>query len=272
VNGNPLGFDHASRGDWAKELGVPVLGPGDGAEVDVLYFAGCQASFDRRSREVAKAFIRICRAAGVRVGVLGKEERCCGEPLRKIGNEYLYQQTARQNVESIRDRGVKKIVTTCPHCLQALGVDYRELGLELEVEHHATFIERLVDEGRVKVSPAVFQATYHDPCYLGRYRGIYDAPRRLLGAAGGELTEMARSRRESACCGAGGGRFLAEERLGTRINAARVAMVRETGAAVVAAGCPFCLAMLEDGIKTSGAEGTVVAKDVAEIVAEHLGG
>jgi Fe-S oxidoreductase/nitrate reductase gamma subunit len=272
VNGNPLGFDHASRGDWAKELGVPVLGPGEGAEVDVLYFAGCQASFDRRSREVAKAFIRICRAAGVRVGVLGKDERCCGEPLRKIGNEYLYQQTARQNVEAIRDRGVKKIVTTCPHCLQALGVDYRELGMELEVEHHATFIERLVDEGKVKVSPAAFQATYHDPCYLGRYRGIYDAPRRLLGAAGGELTEMARSRRESACCGAGGGRFLAEERLGTRINAARVAMLRETGAAVVAAGCPFCLAMLEDGIKTSGTEGTVVAKDVAEIVAEHLGG
>jgi Fe-S oxidoreductase/nitrate reductase gamma subunit len=271
VNGNPLGFDHASRGDWAKELGVPVLGPGEGASVDVLYFAGCQASFDRRSREVAKAFVRICRAAGVRVGILGKEERCCGEPLRKLGNEYLYQQVARQNVETIRERGVARIVTTCPHCLQALGTDYRDLGLELEVEHHAAFIERLVAEGRLKVSPEAFTATWHDPCYLGRYRGIYDAPRRLLGAAGGTVVEMERSRRDSACCGAGGGRFLAEERLGTRINAARVAMVRETGAAVVAAGCPFCLSMLEDGIKTSGAEGAVVVRDVAEIVAERLG-
>jgi Fe-S oxidoreductase/nitrate reductase gamma subunit len=271
VNGNPFGFDHASRGAWAEELGVPVLAADAPASVDILYFAGCQASYDRRSREVAKAFIRICRAAGVTVGVLGKDERCCGDPLRKLGNEYLYQQTAQKNVESIRGRGVKRIVTTCPHCLQALGA-YAELGLDVVVEHHATFVERLVSEGRLAVAPGAFSATYHDPCYLGRYRGVYDAPRRLLGAAGGELVEMARSRREAACCGAGGGRILAEERLGSRISAARVGMVRETGAEVVAAACPFCLSMLEDGIKASGAEGSIVVKDVAEIVAEHLGG
>ena len=272
VNGNPFGFDHAARGDWAKELGVPVVTPGAVAGVEVLYFAGCQASFDPRSREVARAFVKICRAAGVSVGVLGKEERCCGEPLRKLGNEYLYQQTARANIEAIRARAPRKIVTTCPHCLQALGFDYRELGLDVEVEHHATFVERLVAEGRLKLAPGALEVTYHDPCQLGRYRGVYDAPRRLLGEAGATVVEMARSRRDATCCGAGGGRMLAEERLGTRINAARVAMARETGAPVIAAACPFCLSMLEDGIKAAGAGGEVVVRDVAELVAERLGG
>ncbi|HSM93475.1 MAG TPA: (Fe-S)-binding protein [Anaeromyxobacteraceae bacterium] len=272
VNGNPFGFDHAARGDWAKELGVPVVAPGEAAGVEVLYFAGCQASFDRRAREVAKSFVRICRAAGVSVGVLGKEERCCGEPLRKLGNEYLYQQAARANIEAIRARAPRRIVTTCPHCLQSLGFDYRDLGLEVEVEHHSTFVERLVAEGRLKLAPGALEVTYHDPCQLGRYRGVYDAPRRLLGAAGATVVEMARSRRDAACCGAGGGRMLAEERLGTRINAARVEMARETGAPVIAAACPFCLSMLEDGIKAAGEGERMVARDVAEIVAERLGG
>ncbi len=270
VNGNPFGFDHASRGDWASGLELPILG--DGAEVDVLYFAGCYASFDRRNREVARSFIRICKAAGVRVGILGKDEKCCGEPVRKLGNEYLYQAMARQNVEAIQAHGAKKIVTTCPHCLGALSRDYRDLGLELDVEHHATFIERLVSQGKVPLAPGSLDCTYHDSCYLGRYQGIYDAPRSVLQMAGARLVEMERSRQDGFCCGAGGGRILAEERLGTRINVARARMAQSTGAPLVVSNCPFCLTMLEDGIKAGGCDGTLRAKDLAELVAERIGG
>ncbi len=270
VNGNPFGFDHTSRGDWATGLEIPVLG--DGAEVDVLYFAGCYASFDRRNREVARSFMRICRTAGVRVGILGKEERCCGDAVRKLGNEYLYQATARQNVETIRAYGVKKVVTTCPHCFGALSRDYRDLGLELEVEHHTAFIDRLIANGKLPIAPDAFDCTYHDSCYLGRYQGVFEAPRSVLRAAGGRLVEMERSGRDGFCCGAGGGRILAEEKLGSRISVARVEMARATGAPVVVSNCPFCLAMLEDGVKTGGCDGSLNVKDLAELVAERMGG
>jgi Fe-S oxidoreductase len=240
------------------------------ADVEVLYFTGCYASFDRRNREVARSFVKICNAAGVKVGILGKEEKCCGEPPRKLGNEYLYQMTARQNIEVIKSYGVKRIVTTCPHCFNTLGRDYRDLGLDIPVEHYTTLIAGLVSGGRLKLQPAAFDCTYHDSCYLGRYMDIIAAPRQLLRQAGGNLTEMAKSGYGSFCCGAGGGRILAEETLGSRINAARVDMAKRTGAPLLISNCPFCLTMFEDGIKTGGCEGELKVMDLAEIMAKRI--
>jgi len=268
ANANPFGLAHAGRGDWAEGLDVSIMAVD--ADVEVLYFAGCYASFDRRNRDVARSFVKICNAAGVKVGILGKEEKCCGEPPRKLGNEYLYQVTARQNIELIKGYGVKRIVTTCPHCFNTFGRDYRKLGMDIPVEHHTTFIAGLLSGRRLKLEPAPFDFTYHDSCYLGRYMDIIAAPRQVMQQAGGRLTEMKKSGYGSFCCGAGGGRILAEEKLGSRINAARVDMTKETGAPLLVSNCPFCLTMFEDGIKTGGCEGELKVKDLAEIVAERI--
>lgn len=268
VNGNPFGLAYASRGDWTQGLDVRQLS--DGGEVDVLYFVGCYASFDKRNQEVARSLVKICNAAGVRVGILGKEEKCCGEPLRKLGNEYLYQMTAQENIGTIKGYGVKKIVTTCPHCLNTLGRDYRDLGLELEVEHYTVFIEALLKKGSLPLEAHQFDYTYHDSCYLGRYKDIVQEPRDVLHAAGGRINEMEKTGYDSFCCGAGGGRILAEEKLGSRINVKRVKMAEATGAPLLVSNCPFCLTMFEDGIKTGDCEGKLRVRDLAEIVAERL--
>ena len=175
VNGNPFGLAFAARGQWADGLGLSTLE--SGAEVDVLYFVGCYASFDKRNQQVAKSFTAICQAAGVRLGILGKEEKCCGEPPRKLGNEYLYQMTAKANIELIKGYGVKRIVTTCPHCYNTLARDYKDLGLDIPVEHYSTYVGRLLAAGRLKLKPAPFHFTYHDSCYLGRYMDIIRQPR-----------------------------------------------------------------------------------------------
>ncbi|HTX90778.1 MAG TPA: heterodisulfide reductase-related iron-sulfur binding cluster [Anaerolineales bacterium] len=268
VNGNPFGLPPAARGDWAE--GLPVARLGDGSPIDVFYFVGCYASFDKRNQAVAKNFVKICAAAGLRVGILGKEERCCGEPLRKLGNEYLYQQTASANIEKFKAYGVQKIVTTCPHCFNTLKRDYRELGLEVEVEHYTVFLARLVSSGALPLRPQEFEATYHDSCYIGRYQGILDQPRALLNAAGGHITEMEKNRLNSFCCGAGGGRIFAEEKAGRRISVERVRMAQATGAPTLVSNCPFCLTMFEDGIKTGGAEGSLRVRDLAEVLAERI--
>jgi Fe-S oxidoreductase/nitrate reductase gamma subunit len=270
VNGNPFGLAFAARGDWAQELQVQVME--QESEVDILYFVGCYASFDKRNRDIAQSFIRICNAAGIRVGILGKEEKCCGEPARKLGNEYLYQMLAGENIETIKGYGVKRVVTTCPHCFNTLSRDYRDLGLppEVTVEHYTTFLSALIEENRIQLKPEPFLTTYHDSCYLGRYQDIIEEPRQILRACGGSLVEMEKSRYESFCCSAGGGRIMAEETLGDRINVARVQMAQETGAPLLVANCPFCVSMFEDGIKTGGAEGSLVVKDLAEIVAARL--
>jgi Fe-S oxidoreductase len=269
VNGNPFGLAFAARGDWAE--GLPVTVMASGAEVDVLYFVGCYASFDRRNQAVARSFVELCAAAGLKVGILGKEEKCCGEPARKLGNEYLYQMLASENIELIKGYGVKQIVTACPHCTNTLGRDYRDLGLDVPVEHYAPFLARLLAEGRLALQAGEpFPVTYHDSCYLGRYLDLYQEPRQLLAAAGGQLTEMPRSRDESFCCGAGGGRILAEEKLGRRINVERVTMAQATAAPLLVSNCPFCLTMFEDGIKTGGFEGTLAVHDLAEVLAGRL--
>jgi len=269
VNSNPFGMAFASRGDWVE--GLPVTSMESGTEVDILYFVGCYASFDKRNQEIAKSFIRICVASGVRVGILGKEERCCGEPVRKLGNEYLYQIQAAENIKRIKDYGVRKIVTTCPHCFNTLVRDYRDLGLDLPVEHYTTFVAGLLKDQRLMLSPAGFDYTYHDSCYLGRYMDIIDEPRKVLQSAGGRIKEMSKAGYDSFCCGAGGGRILAEEKLGHRINVARVQMAKESGAKLLVSSCPFCLTMFEDGIKTGGVEDELEVKDLAEIVASRIG-
>jgi len=271
VNGNPFGMAFAGRGDWAEGLDVAQVAAGESA--DILYFAGCYASYDQRNREVARNFVRICQAAGVRVGILGKDEKCCGEPARKLGNEYLYQMLAQENVETLQASGVGRIVTTCPHCFNTLSRDYRDLGLELEVEHYSTYIHRLLQDGRLSLNPGDEQScTYHDSCYLGRYKDILSEPREVLKAAGWQVTEMAQAGADSFCCSAGGGRILAEEKLGSRINVERVRQAAATEAPILVSNCPFCLTMFEDGIKTSDCEDRLKVRDLAEIVMERIGG
>ncbi len=268
VNGNPFGLAYAGRADWAAGLEVSVLG--EGGEADILYFVGCYAAFDRRNQAVARAFVKICTAAGIRVGILGKEETCCGDPPRKLGNEYQYQTEARANIEAMLKYGVGKVVTTCPHCYQALARDYRDLGFQAQVEDYTSFIAGLLREGRLVLKPAGLDCSYHDSCYLGRYQDSYAAPRELLAGAGASIREMRRSGPESFCCGGGGGLVLAEEKLGSRISETRIAMAAATGAPVLVANCPFCLTMFEDGIKTGGFEGRVQVRDLAEVVAERI--
>jgi Fe-S oxidoreductase/nitrate reductase gamma subunit len=268
VNGNPLGIGYAERGDWAAQLGIPSLA--EDTAVDVLYFVGCYASFDKRNIAVAKSFVKLCQAAGVKVGILGKEEKCCGEPMRKMGNEYLYQSLAVEQIELINSYGVKKIVTTCPHCFNTLNKDYRDLGLLVPVESYTEFLEELITSGKLRIDARELSCTYHDSCYLGRHNDIYDAPRKLIAAAGGRLVEMDKNRAEAFCCSAGGGRILAEEKIGERINIRRVQMAAATGAATLLSNCPFCLTMFEDGVKGAGVEESLRPKDIAEILAERI--
>jgi Fe-S oxidoreductase/nitrate reductase gamma subunit len=268
VNGNPLGLGYASRGDWAEEMGIKPLS--EDPDVDILYFVGCYASFDKRNIKIAKSFITLCQAAGIKVGILGKEEKCCGEPMRKMGNEYLYQSLALENVELIKGYNVKKVVTTCPHCFNTLAKDYRDLGFEIEVESYTVFLEDLLKTDKLKVNAEELHCTYHDSCYLGRHNDIYDAPRSLIKAAGGQITEMDKNRAEAFCCSAGGGRIMAEEKLGDRINIKRVEMAVETGAPTLLSNCPFCLTMFEDGVKGADVEDKLNTKDIAEILAERL--
>ncbi|MDA8132108.1 MAG: heterodisulfide reductase-related iron-sulfur binding cluster [Elusimicrobia bacterium] len=268
VNKNPFGLPNASRADWAAGLGVKPLSEDPSA--DILYFAGCYASFDRRNKAVAAKFMEICAKAGVKAGLLGKEEQCCGEPARKLGNEYLYQELAGENIKAFAKYGVKKIVTACPHCRHTLGVHYRDLGFEGNVVHYTVFIKELIDSGKLKLKAEPFEFTYHDSCYMSRYSGITEEPRAVLAAAGGSLAEMERHGDRNFCCGGGGGRALLEEKEGTKISVERVKMARATGRPVVVSNCPFCLTMLEDGIKTADCETALKARDLAEVVAERL--
>lgn len=268
VNGNPLGIGYASRGDWAEEMGIKSLD--EDSDVDILYFVGCYASFDKRNIKVAKDFVRLCQKAGIRVGILGKEEKCCGEPMRKMGNEYLYQTLAMENIEIMKGYEVKKVVTSCPHCFNTLSKDYRDLGFTAEVVFYVTFLEELISSGKLKINAADLTCTYHDSCYLGRHNDIYAAPRALIKAAGGTVVEMEKCGDQSFCCSAGGGRILAEEKLGSRINIKRVRMAATTNAPTLISNCPFCLTMFEDGVKGAELDGKLVPRDIAEILAERL--
>ncbi len=268
VNGNPLGIGYASRGEWAEEMGIQTLA--EDKDVDILYFVGCYGSFDKRNIAVAKSFIKLCQSAGIKVGILGKEEKCCGEPMRKMGNEYLYQTLAMENIETIKSYGITTIVTTCPHCFNTLEKDYRDLGLEVDVLSYTIYLEQLLTSGKLTLQAADLVCTYHDSCYLGRHNDIYSAPRALIEAAGGVIVEMEKNRDQAFCCSAGGGRIMAEEKIGERINITRVKMAEKTGAETLLSNCPFCLTMFEDGVKGAELDDRLAPKDIAEILAARL--
>jgi len=256
---------------------VAAAGPAAIAELECLYWVGCAASFDERNRRVARAFVTCLEAAGVRFAVLGQEESCTGDPARRMGNDYVYQMLATGNIATLDRYRPTTIVTACPHCFNALGVEYRQLGGLYDVVHHSTFLARLVEEGRLQTRPPEPDEperliTYHDACYLARYNDVMAQPRAVLGAVPGiRLTEMERSGREAFCCGAGGGRMWMEESRGTRINAERTRQALDTGATTVATACPFCLVMLRDGVNETGpAAAGVQTQDVAEILVASL--
>jgi len=237
----------------------------------VLYWVGCVASLDDRVRKIAKSVATIMNKAGVSFGVLGPEEKCCGDPLRRTGNEYQYQEMAEGNVELLKELGVKKIVTACPHCFNTLKNDYAQLGLTIPVYHHTQFIAELMKQGKISVSPTVEGiTTYHDPCYLGRVNGEFDDPRALVNAVKkDQFVELGRNRDEGFCCGGGGGRIWMEEHH-LRINHLRMDEAIDASASTVVTACPYCLIMMEDAIKDKEKSETMKALDISEIVARGL--
>lgn len=271
TNSNPWGIAFATRGDWAKGLRVKTLA--ETSEVEYLYYVGCTGSFDERGKKVAAAMVKLLNHAGVSFGILGPEEKCCGETARRIGNEYLFQAMATELAETINGYGIKKIITTCPHGYNCLKSEYPQFGGNWEVYHHTEFLARLLREGRLTPRRGMDKRlTFHDSCYLGRYNGIYEEPRALLGAIPGlRLLEMERHRANSFCCGAGGGRMWMEEPLGVmKINEARTDQALALDPELIAVSCPFCTIMLEDGLKARERAETVKVYDIAELLAQAL--
>lgn len=269
-NGNPWGIGYDKRADWAEGLGVKTMA--DDADVDYLFWVGCAGSFDDRSKKVSKSLVKILQKAGIRFAILGVEEKCTGDFARRVGNEMLFQMMAQENIETLNSYNVKRIITACPHCLNSLKHDYPQLGGNYEVIHHAELIDQLIKEGKIKLNQSLDGAlTYHDPCYLGRYNNIYDQPRSVLkSVAKGAVRELDRHDRESFCCGAGGGRMWMEETIGKRINLERSEEIAGLGVSTVAVGCPFCLTMIEDGMKELGKEEAIKTMDIAELVEKRL--
>ncbi|HET9752519.1 MAG TPA: (Fe-S)-binding protein [Myxococcales bacterium] len=277
TQGNPWGMGSNRRAEWCADLDIPVaaaMDPEALKNVEYLFFVGCAGSFDERQKKVSRALVEILRAAGVSFCILGEEETCNGDSARRLGNEYLFQALAQQNVETLNKYGIKKIITQCPHCFNTLGNEYPQFGGHFKVLHHSEVIAQLVEDGRLKPGQAELagEVTYHDSCYLARHNGITEAPRQALVSLGIKVREMERNRTETFCCGAGGGRMWLEETIGQRINQNRVEEAAQTlgGKGTIATSCPFCLTMIKDGIGETGRSEQVEAKDIAELVAQSL--
>jgi Fe-S oxidoreductase len=254
---------------------VPILSQlvAEGKSPEILFWVGCAGSFDQRAQKITRAFTTILNHLSVSYAVLGKEEACTGDPVRRAGNEFLFQMMAYQNIQVLNSYGVKKIVTTCPHCFNTLKNEYPALGGNYEVIHHATFLQQMIDEGKIVLKEGgVFKGkkiTYHDSCYLGRANGIYEAPRKVLELLDAELIEMKRCKTNGLCCGAGGAQMFKEEEKGTgRVNKERSNEAISTGASIIAAACPFCNTMLSDGVKEK--EDEIKVLDIAELIAASL--
>jgi heterodisulfide reductase subunit D len=247
----------------------------NGETAEILFWVGCAGSFDARAQKVTKAMVQILNKLEVSFAILGKEEMCTGDPARRSGNEFLFQMMAYNNIQTLNNYGVKKIVTTCPHCFNTLKNEYPALGGTYEVIHHATLLQGYINEGRIKMKEGgEFKGkkiTYHDSCYLGRANNIYEAPREVLSILDAELVEMKKCKSNGLCCGAGGAQMFKEEENGTtRVNWERTNQALETGASIIASNCPFCLTMLNDGVKKNEKESEVQVMDIAELVAQSL--
>jgi len=276
TKGNPWGMNASSRNDWMKECDFPITVI-DGEipeDIEYLFWVGCAGAYEDRAKKTTKAVAELLNRAGVKFGVLGEGETCTGDAARRSGNEFLFQMLAAQNIETLNavfeNRESKKIIVTCPHCFTTLGRDYKQLGIALELVHHTQLLNRLVrDKHLVPIVPLNQEITYHDPCYLGRHNEVYTPPRELIEASGAQLVEMPRNKERSFCCGAGGARMWMEEKLGERINMARVDEAIATKAAGVAVACPFCRVMVADG--AAGRPDEVEVLDVAQLLLKSLG-
>jgi Fe-S oxidoreductase len=269
-NGNPWGIGYDKRADWAQGLGVKTMA--DDPDVDYLLWVGCAGSFDDRSKKVSKSLIKILQTADVNFAILGVEEKCTGDYARRVGNEMMFQMAALENIETLNSYNVKRIITACPHCLNTLKHDYPQMGGNYAVIHHAEFIDGLVKDGKIRLKPSLEGAlTYHDPCYLGRYNNIFDQPRSILRSVStAGFKELQRHGRESFCCGAGGGRMWMEETIGKRIYLERSEEIVAQQVSKVAVGCPFCMTMIEDGMKDLKKEEEVKVLDIAELVEKNM--
>ncbi len=259
-------------------MNVPTLAEltAKGEIPEILFWVGCAGSFDDRYKRVTKAFVKILNAVDVKFAVLGTEETCTGDPARRAGNEFLFQMQAMNNIQVLNGYGVKKIVTACPHCFNTIKNEYPELGGNYEVIHHSTFLQQLINEGKIKLNDAQSfkgkKITYHDSCYLGRANNIYEAPREVLEALDADLVEMKRCRTTGLCCGAGGAQMFKDAETGKReINIERTEEALATGATTIAVACPFCMTMMTDGVKNKERETDVKVKDLAELIAEAKG-
>jgi Fe-S oxidoreductase len=276
-NGNPWGIGAEKRMDWAagRESDVPTIDERPNAEY--LLWVGCAGAYDDRIKKQTLALVDILREGGVDFAVLGLEEGCSGDPARRSGNEMLYQMQAQQNVETMNAKKVKKVITACPHCLHTIKNEYPQLGGNYEVRHHTQVIRELVEAGKVQIvkdgakdGDGVKKVAFHDPCYLGRWNGEYDAPRSVLDGLPAERLELPRNRQHGFCCGAGGGRMWMEEKIGTRVNHNRTDEVLASGADTVATACPFCTIMLRDGVQDRNAADKLQVLNVSELVAKSM--
>ncbi len=269
-NYNPWGIYAGSRLDWAEGLDVKTVDKTK--EFEVLYFVGCAGAFDDRGKKISKSFVNVMNKAGVSFAVLGTKERCCGDNARRLGNDYLFYTLAMENIEFFRQYNVKKIVTTCPHGYYTLKNEYPKFGGDFfEVVHHTEFIKQLIEDGKLKVKSKINEtATFHDSCYLGRHSGIYEQPREILAYLGMQIKEMKRSKKYSFCCGAGGGMMWLEEE-GERMNRVRTQQASDTGAKDIVTACPFCMIMLDDGVKDLSLDEKNEVVDIVQLVEKALG-
>jgi len=266
---NVYGMDQKTRGDWVNQLDFPVKVLGEpGVTAEYLYWVGCAGSFDDRNRKVTLSTAKLLREAGVDFAILGPREMCTGDPARRTGNEYVFQGLALQNIETLNDLGVTKVITQCPHCFNTLKNEYPQFGGNYEVLHHSELLMRLVKDGKITPKSDGQTITYHDPCYLGRHNDVFVAPRDVVDAVGTRV-EMPRNGTKSFCCGAGGGKMWYEEKTGKKVNIERTEEALDCDTDVIATGCPFCYIMMDDGVKELGADEQVVVKDIAMLLADR---
>ena len=266
--GHPFSGTQATRVDWAEGLNVTHIS--DAKDAEVLLWVGCGGALVERNQKVTRATAQLLAQAGVNFAIMGREEKCSGDPARRIGNEFLFEMLAKENIAKLNKYDVKKVITACPHCFNTFRNEYPQYGGQFEVYHHSEYLAKLVSEGRLKpLAESERKITFHDPCYLGRQNGVYDAPRTLVKISSRQTpVELERSREKSFCCGGGGGMSFVEEPPDQRVNQERAREILETGADTVAVGCPFCMTMMEDGINARKGSRDVSVMDVSELLWE----